>query len=1007
MFENKVACLLGVDLLCTRFTQLGGRIVSVQTQTGPAGFDDLEIALEHIDGSDSIVHAQCRHRQQLTGSSAKFKTLLSDAWSAVSSDRAGFASGRRRLALIVDEASPGHRSMVDLCHLAKESATAIDFESTVGRHGGEVAKRLGHCRTASELSMAELHSLLAAFDVVALALDDPASRDAVELVNRLQTLWHRPDHRKVLDLANALFRHITDLGPRAGAFDLASLQTHLGGALPRTIGAGTRRAKLSRLRAAGEARATQSLRLLGLDDPIAAAVAVGALDEPPLALTDDLAVIVGAIGVGKTTELERQHRRAIDSALEDPSQPIPVFIHARELSAAGLGSLIEAATNGLGDPTKVGVHLAIDALDEAGIGIDDAVRLVAGARAVWPNTRVVLATRPQSSSPGIQPIAMQPLTVEAASRLMTTIHPDSTRWLPSRVELTELLRRPMFAITYALDRMAGDLAATRPANLVASVGKRAIRDLDPADQGGFQLLVALACAIVDSGGQTIELAALGASPFDLERVARNRIVEIVDGRATFQLAALTEWFAATAILGDPARLERCVRTPLAARRWRYALVQAIRQGTDEDADRIMTMMLAKVPATAAWVYEEAVEPFSQQRKDPLPGSDIEAGERIRNAAARWLDPWPSVRAMFVRDGETPVLGISVDSNPIGSGKPRIITAWGGTPASDNPVVVPLPAHLHPLADRDAGWTGAKAGRPVDGPLWPWNWTRHQLQRVIDDLLEGRDLIRGVRTCWTELAWDYAHRMLHKSPDVQSVPIARETLEKRIEEIVDTSRAGPNHREVFVGGGRYGWRLSEGRSFVEDLHRLSIDKVESPWPAANSSGSWISDWWTTEQLHDRLHLATKAALDAYRELVEVTVPTMAAELATYQLLPARIVGEVTQGDPMLGIDGAPRFSWYIEPLEAGSDNEAVWTIVDEPRGFSHPSWDEAAELIHRRRGELAAFGLTIHHGEPDIYSSTPAGSLALRLLADDLASVKWTTRSGRVDSNAGSARPTSR
>jgi hypothetical protein len=246
-------------------------------------------------------------------------------------------------------------------------------------------------------------------------------------------------------------------------------------------------------------------------------------------------------------------------------------------------------------------------------------------------------------------------------------------------------------------------------------------------------------------------------------------------------------------------------------------------------------------------------------------------------------------------------------------------------------------------------------------------------------------------------------MLDRSSDVQSAPVPTGALEARVAKIAGIS---PHAREVQVGGGRYGWRLSQGQAFVEDLRRLGITHVEAPWPAADSRGSWISNWWSTEQLLARLHLTTKAALDAYRELVEQVVPQMAPELPTYQLLPARVVGEVTEGDSSTGMEGEPRFSWHIEPLEAGTENESAWILVDgPPRAFGNEQWEEMAARFRRRRGELPVLtGLTIHNGEPNVYSSTPAGSLALSLFCSDLAQFRWTNRSSWAHFNAGSTRP---
>jgi len=120
-------------------------------------------------------------------------------------------------------------------------------------------------------------------------------------------------------------------------------------------------------------------------------------------------------------------------------------------------------------------------------------------------------------------------------------------------------------------------------------------------------------------------------------------------------------------------------------------------------------------------------------------------------------------------------------------------------------------------------------------------------------------------------------------------------------------------DVQVERGRYGWRLIEAEAFVGDLSRLGVHEVSPPWPPADTRGKWTWSWWTTEQLMNRLSLATRAGLDAYQAIVERLLPTMAPELHTYQMLPARIVGTVSPDNPSKGYEGQPGYSWYLEPL----------------------------------------------------------------------------------------------
>jgi hypothetical protein len=160
------------------------------------------------------------------------------------------------------------------------------------------------------------------------------------------------------------------------------------------------------------------------------------------------------------------------------------------------------------------------------------------------------------------------------------------------------------------------------------------------------------------------------------------------------------------------------------------------------------------------------------------------------------------------------------------------------------------------------------------------------------------------------------------------------------------------------------------------------------------------FWTDEQLLKRLRLATKASLDIYKAVVDRHMPSIAPELDTYRLLPARIVGHLTPAEPQ-DPNGIPSFAWFIEPLDEWSDNDAIWTVGDRENRFGCENWEPRLAHLKALRGDSAEhIDLLMHYGEPEIYASTPAGSLALKLLADDLAKYKWC---GRAHS-AGRAEP---
>ena len=478
LFEYKVATLLVADLILSRHTEHGGVVAAIEMQIGLAGFDDLRVSVELLGGGYRTVHVQCRYRQRFTTSDVKFGKLVAQAEEAVCGDDS-FATGEKRLAVIVDSGSPGHASMTRLCELARDSGDFDRFISVVEAHGGTIKGRWEHCLGASGGLEPELvHRVLAALEVRSSELSTEKSRDSIDLVNRLADVWVPRDLERAMSLGNALFTLLADMGPTAGMIDLSYLQSRLGAFLPGTLGAVTRRARLGRRRDGGHRRIALSMRAVGLDDEEADMLATRALATPPtIAVSKALTVVIGAMGVGKTTELERMHRVAIDRALEDPNAPIPVFLRAGEMAHSSLLTAVSGQAEGLGDPSAVGVHLVIDGLDEAGVQIVDLIARIATLQAEWPNSTVIVGTRPQSTPPGLATVEVKALTPESAESLMAVIHPGVAiaRWL--REELTEVLFRPLFAIRFALDHRQGNLAGISEGQLIGSVGQQALDDL--------------------------------------------------------------------------------------------------------------------------------------------------------------------------------------------------------------------------------------------------------------------------------------------------------------------------------------------------------------------------------------------------------------------------------------------------------------------------------------------------------------------------------------------------
>lgn len=287
-----------------------------------------------------------------------------------------------------------------------------------------------------------------------------------------------------------------------------------------------------------------------------------------------------------------------------------------------------------------------------------------------------------------------------------------------------------------------------------------------------------------------------------------------------------------------------------------------------------------------------------------------------------------------------------------------------------------------------------------GADWPWVWVRGEFQRTIEDYLRSRQLLADIELCWPELAWDFAHQMLGRNATTASEPVLRAELEAAV-----ASHRSPRSSGTLASGFSSEWNISEGEAFVADLTRVGLNEVASPWPSADSNGDTVEACWTTEQLLRRLRAMTGSALDIYQAIVDRHLPSMASELHTYQLLPGRVSGSLMPIGADRRYPDAPFFSWHIEPMPHGSANEAQWEAMESDGLIAEDEWAYREARVRELRGELVErVSFWEHASQPAIFSPTPASSLALQLLWNDLAEYGWVTEPYDEPFFASSIRP---
>ena len=986
MFEYKAAAWFAKDILTGRDTTLGGRVAAITLQPFEIdGFDDFRIELEISPGNVITVEVQARHRQRLTARDEKFRRLLLAARNEIQKDPNGFHCHHRRLLLVVGKNSPGHDSLHRLCAVASGSHDIHAFVDAISHSPAAIQTRFGYVRDALEgTTPQEVHSVLSVLDVLALDLEGPDSHCIVQSGNELAELWVPPDINNGRATFLRLFWELAERGPRGETVDEEELRKVFDRDLPSSRLAPSRRGLLHGLRKASRGRVTGRLVALGVPSATAELLADHALSLDPNSVSDPAYVVTGAVGVGKSTELERLFRRSAAQALDKSTAPLPVYIEAAELLTHNLRDLLSSRTSSLGRPEAQGVFAVIDGLDEVGMTVESLAPAIFAVLGEWPHSTFVLGDRDPGISHALPVYDAEPLSDQSYLKVREIMRANTQLAPATRREVTELLRRPLFAILHGMRLANNRPGSTSPATLIGSLAEHAVLPLARSRPEMIEALASLAAQLVDAGG-VADLGRVGLSQIDMEPLRRSRLLHVSDGQVRFQLAVLNEWFAARHLLHSDVFAESVIRDPQRADRWRYVLAQAVAQASEGQAEDLLEAIATQGSgALVAWILSETVTAFPGNEPRGLPTSS-NAAERTRRAMAALASAtWPMSKTLRgISPLGKPEVGVRVSEASMEFAVPSPNDF--SSQMARRTLFPPEPGTEFEPSDPATTWLPYRGGLRPTGPAWAWAWPAEECSGHLDSLMSSGLLAASIDEFTPELAWRFAYAMLGREATVLREPVPVEALVGALDEF------GANDPSVNggTGFGQKTWTFDAGRRFIRDLVEHGIREVSSPWPPADEMSSWIWGFWTPSQLLARLNAVGPAILNGYRALVDSWLPGFASFLPLYQMMPATIRGFVWIPDRSGSFENQPSFAWYVEPSEE-SENSARWKRVDHKEDIS----DQINGVVERFRnpatdGKRPRSGLTIYQDASDAYTATPAYLMARSLLHAELRSLKWT------------------
>ena len=688
-------------------------------------------------------------------------------------------------------------------------------------------------------------------------------------------------------------------------------------------------------------------------------------------------------GSGKTLAGHRLYQLALQNRLQDHSQPLPVFLNARNISG-DLKDQIEGYTREHGSVYTQRVLVIIDGLDET--GRQKANQLLSQAQSYTDanqNVAAVVITRPLPglnstketyTLPGCDEEEFLSIASRVAGREVNQFE------IPFREYRTRL---PLFAtIIGAYLRKPFPTQGRTPSQIVNEIAQQVLSDsLD--DLGDTEeLLKKLAVASITSG-ESVEKGLVAPRTTDQARMANSRIVIEEGGKFDFTLAIFREWFAARAIVERSVSIDEI---ELTSDRWVTPLAIAINSENPNTGPEIMEKISSTDPGMAGLILEEVKHNWSvEEAAEPPPlGTAIETGTSIRNAMENWRKGLgPLMRALGPLDhtGELPTLGIDVKPG-------RLTTSWYRGDETLAPIVQ-LPEGLHdwnwhPWTDRDIEPT----------KIWPWSITHEDLSYLLSEELRTLQFARATRDGFHEFAHEFTSYLRRSYHDARNLKTTVEVIDY-LENLLSQPGGDPRSSVTF-GYKEYTWTMPELEIFRDRVFELAsggTDILTDPWPGRDREwppekrgGMWY-EIYTEERLLQRTNAIFNGALRIYNDIVDQWLPTFNRRNQMTYALPFRLNGELRLPAAQEQIKwNQAILTYWPEWVEDTNDSGVFIELEPKERAVGEDTKDKilAAQERFFELGKPHYSGQSVLPG----YEPRPATTLAHKWLRSDLNALHW-------------------
>jgi hypothetical protein len=722
-----------------------------------------------------------------------------------------------------------------------------------------------------------------------------------------------------------------------------------------------RRSGLAKVAADIRGRRRERYLAAGLDleraDLIAGTMSPRDLDFPDAKVR----FLVGTFGAGKSTAADRYLEKALALAEERLDAPIPVYELASADSASEIGASVLAQARLIGDPSVVGIDLVVD--DVSRLSASEATRLISEIRAVVahpPASRALVLTRTGANAASVlddlHTVTAPPMSLaESRDLIKAAWDVDLSERDLDYVEapILEALALPLFALL--MGAYVAERGGSQPRSTGALLGflvDRAISGLgDGALPSHFNRVAA---RWIDRGGP-IPIAEAGSDAEVASLIASGLLARTARG-IDFPVPLVAYWLGARslgegapsvdALLADASRLER----------WRPALATTFAVLPTERVVPMLVDLASRRPGVAIRLLADAAT-FPVAEPGTLPPS-LEAAALVRSSMEAWNRGFGPLGPLVTPTTTQGQLGRLLCDASDG----RLTTVWDLE--DTEPQLADLAGGL------PAGRHAYRWGTPESHGGWPAAWAFATVADLLRSRL-GRPLpAPDVPELASEALWRAAQDLTDKKGlFVEAISVS--SIDEALREIADAR---------FLSARGWIHDLSWVEENVRRLKEVGTRELRAPYPTADlrkgSGRTW--SFYSKDRILELVTYQYRNALIGYTNYVDRWLPSLATDMPTRAMMPARLVGwlDLSRDEPDL--------VWLLVPLPSGQPSRVEISLGR--REVDDDLFVMQADALRSLRANGPAWRASgVHASGPEL-GSAPALSLAHQWLLRDLRDI---------------------